>query len=207
MAVSMAQAQSALLNTGFLDTLGQNRDDVGVSLSATDAAVIRAAARFVQDARDNLIKADRVSSGQLEKSIVPRVKQWENGVNIIQIMVADYYKFVDRGVKGLKGGNSLSGYQFRTANPSKKMVAAIEAWIRHEKLTFRNTKKAVSPREHKRQSVAQLSNSAAYMVARSIKRKGLKPSRFWTDAIEELEKDIATGVASALRIDVIESFK
>lgn len=203
----MAQAQSALLNTGFLETLGQNRDDVGVALAATDAAIIRAAARFIEDAVDNLIKSDRISSGYLQDSIKPVVKQWENGVNIIQIMVADYYKFVDRGVKGLKGGNSLSGYQFRTANPSKRMVDAIEAWVRHEKLTFKNTKVAVSPREHKRATIESASRATAYMIAKSIKRKGLKPSRFWTDAIEELEKDIATGVADALRIDVIESFK
>ncbi len=38
-----------------------------------------------------------------------------------------------------------------------------------------------------------------------IKRKGLEPTKFWTDALTELERDIATGVARALKIDVIEN--
>jgi hypothetical protein len=206
MAQSIAQAQAALLAGGNYST-GMQRADIGDELAATDSAIIRAAARFVEDAQANLRKTDRISTGFLQDSIVPKVKEWGNGVNIIQIMVADYYKFVDRGVKGLKGGNSLSNYQFKYANPSKKMVNALEKWVKKEGIKFRNTKVAVTTREQKRAKISSVSRSTAYMIGKSIKKKGLKPTRFWTDALAELEKDIATGVASALRIDVIETFK
>jgi hypothetical protein len=100
MAMSISQAQAQLLSGSFLDTLGQQRNDVGVALDATDSAILRAAAKFCLDAQENLIKVDKVSSGTLSKSIEPRVKEWGNGINVVQIMVAPYYKFVDKGVVG-----------------------------------------------------------------------------------------------------------
>jgi len=206
MAISISQAQQALLSSGNLTSFGQQRSDVGVSLDATDSAILRLTSRFVLDAQDNLQKADRNSGGQLSESIQPKVLEWGNGVNIVQVLVAFYYKFVDSGVQGLKGGNSLKGYKFRYAGVSKSMLDNLEAWVKREAIAFRNTKKAVTPREQRRATITSASRATAYSIGLSIKRKGLKPTRFWTDALNELEKDIATGVASALRIDVIESF-
>jgi hypothetical protein len=48
------------------------------------------------------------------------------------------------------------------------------------------------------------SRSAAFAVARAIKKKGIKGSKFWTDAVKTLEEQFANEVANALRIDVIE---
>jgi hypothetical protein len=206
MALSFAQAQQALLNSGDLDSFGDNRNDLGVSLDRTNSAVIRAAARFVTDARDNLNKADRTSSGHLETSIKPKLVQFNNGVTIIDIYVASYYKFVDAGVQGLRGGTSTKGYRFRKPGVGGAMLENIKAWVTHENITFRNTKVPVTTREHKRATLKDATTKTAYVIARSIKKKGLKPSNFWADALRELEKDIATGVASALRIDVIETF-
>jgi hypothetical protein len=59
MAMSISQAQAQLLSGSFLDTLGQQRNDVGTSLDATDAALLRLAGMFVLDAQQNLIKADK----------------------------------------------------------------------------------------------------------------------------------------------------
>ena len=206
MAISIAQAQQALLGSGALDTLGQQRDEVGVALAATDAAIIRAAAKFVQDVEANLRQSDRISSGSLLDSVQPVVKEWGNGVNIIEIMVNDYYKFVDAGVKGLKRGRSTKGYQFRTPYGSKRMVDNLEREILEGRAKIINTKVAVTTREKKRKGTPDTpSRAAAKRWAFFIKRKGLEPSNFWTDAVRELERDIATGVASALRIDVIEN--
>ncbi len=206
MAMSLSQAQAQLLSGSYLDTTGQQRDDVGVLLDRTDSAILRVTGKFVMDAQGNLIKADRNSSGELTDSIQPRVVEWGNGINVVQVMVAYYYKFVDSGVQGLKGGNSLKGYRFRYAGVSKSMADNLEAWVKRESIAFRNTKKAVTTREKKRSTITSASRATAIQIGRSIKRKGLKPTRFWTDALNELEKDIATGVASALKIDVIESF-
>jgi hypothetical protein len=205
MAISIQQAQTQLLSGSFLDTLGQSRDDVGVSLDKTDSAILRAASRFITDCQNNLIKADRNSSGALSDSITPRVIEFGNGINIVQILVAPYYKFVDSGVQGLKGGTSKKGYKFRNQGVSKSMLDSLEAWVKREGIAFRNTKKAVTVREQKRATITSVSRSTAYGIGVSIKRKGLKPTMFWTDALNELEKDILTGVADALRLDIIEN--
>jgi hypothetical protein len=81
----------------------------------------------------------------------------------------------------------------------------LEAWVKREGIAFRNTKKAVTVREQKRATITSVSRSTAYGIGVSIKRKGLKPTMFWTDALTELEKDISTGIADALRLDIIES--
>jgi hypothetical protein len=214
MAQSIAQAQAALLAGGNYST-GTQRQDIGDELQETDAAIIRAAARFVQDARDNLVKSDSVSSGFLEKSIVPKVKEWGNGVNIIQIMVADYYKFVDKGVKGWKDNKgSGSPYQFkrgsgnRSGNPaSNPFIVSLRKWLIKESRAFRNTKVAVTAREQKRAKITDTSTREALKVAYFVKKGGLRKTNFWSDALAELEKDIATNVANALRLDVVETFK
>jgi hypothetical protein len=206
MAISIQQAQTQLLSGSFSDTNGGQRDDVGVSLDKTDTAILRAASRFILDAQENLQKADRNSSGALSQSITPRVIEFGNGINIVQILVAPYYKFVDSGVQGLKGGTSKKGYKFRNQGVSKSMLDSLEAWVKREGIAFRNTKKAVTVREQKRATITSVSRATAYGIGVSIKRKGLKPTMFWTDALNELEKDILTGIADALRLDVIESF-
>ncbi len=205
MAISIAQAQQALLGSGDLPTFGQQRDDVGVSLQETDAAIIRAAAKFALDAETNLKERDRTSSGSLLDSIKPVVKEWGNGVNVVEIMVNFYYKFVDAGVQGLKKGTSTKGYKFRTPYGSKAMVDNLEREILEGRAKMINTKVAVTTRERKRAGIPVTpSRAAAKRWAFFIKRGGLKPSNFWTDALRELERDIATGVASALKIDVVE---
>jgi hypothetical protein len=217
MALSFAQAQQVLLNASGLDPIGDNRNDLGVSLDRTNSAVIRAAARFVIDARDNLQKADKISSGHLESSIQPKLVQFNNGVTIIDIYVANYYKFVDKGVMGWadrKG--SGSEYKFKKGsgkrgtgayNPlSNPMVLSIRKWLIKENRAFRNTKVAVTAREHKRAKIVDTSTATASRIAFFVKRHGIEKTNFWADALRELEKDIATGVASALRLDVIETF-
>jgi hypothetical protein len=206
MAISFAQAQAAL-DSGFLENLGQQRDDVGVSLSKTDAAIIKAAAKFVQDARDNLQRSNRIASGALEKSIVPRLKQFGNGVTVIEIFVNYYYKFVDAGVAGWQSGQSRKGYKFKKTFPSQNMIDSIERYLINEGKAFANTKVAVTPREMKRAKQIPASRKAAIGKSVLIKRYGLPASNFWSDAINELEKDIATGIANALKIDVIEKTK
>ena len=207
MAVSTAQAQAALLQGGSLDFIGDQRDDIGVSLKETDSALLRVAAKFVQDCRDNLNPSDRTASGELEKSIVPVVVEFGNNINIIDINVLFYYKFVDAGVKGLRSGSSTKGYSFKTAFPSKNMVDNLEAYIKSEGLAITNTKVALSTRERKRKGMPiPESRKAAIRMGIAIKRKGLDTSNFWQDALTELERDIATGVADALKIDIIETF-
>jgi hypothetical protein len=215
MAISISQAQAALENNNpnFLLSKGEQRDDVGVSLDRTDSAILRVAAKFVEDCQNNLISSDHISSGTLSKSIVPRVKEWGNGINVVEILVAPYYKFVDKGVVGWQDKRgSGSQYKFKKGsgakggNPaSNPFIVSLRKWLIRESRAFRNTKVAVTTREKKRATITDTSTREAMRLAYFIKKGGLSKSNFWTDALTELEKDIATGIADALRLDIIES--
>lgn len=211
MPVTLPRAQRSLLDTGFLDTLGSNEDGA-VPLTETSKAVLQVAGEFIDDATSNLNKVDRVSTGNLASSMRPVIV--EAGVNnTIDIYINDYYKFVDKGVRGWQDtAGSGSQYQFKPPRKGggggkSKMVNAIRKWVIREGLAARNTKKSITARENRRMQIRDTSTSTAIVIAGSIRKKGLRRTNFFTDAVRTLEDKLGRGVANALRIDVIETFK
>ena len=87
------------------------------------------------------------------------------------------------------------------------MVTAIRKWVIRERLAIKNTKVAINPREQRRKSITDTSTRTAIVIAGQIRRKGLKRTNFFSDAVRNLEGKLATGVADALRIDVIENLQ
>jgi hypothetical protein len=210
MPVSFQRAQSSLLKNGFLDTLGSNEQGAE-ALTETSAAILKVAGEFIEDCEANLIKADRVSSGSLTDSMKPVIV--EAGVNnIIDIYINDYYKFVDKGVKGWQDKKgSGSPYQFKRPSGkgkgTSKMVTAIRKWIVFENKAIQNTKVAINAREGRRKKITDPTTKEAIKVSGIVRRDGLKRTGFFTDAVRTLEDKLGRGVAEALRIDVIELFK
>ncbi len=75
---------------------------------------------FERKVDDELNRLDKVDTGDLASSIRFETTETANGI-IISVFVNDYYKFVDKGVRG-KGQNNINGtspYKFRTINPSQ----------------------------------------------------------------------------------------
>lgn len=210
MPVSFAQAQANLLADNFLDTLGTTRGPDEVQLNRTSAAIVRLAGDFVADVTQNIQRKDLVSSGQLESSVRPEIVEL-GANNIIDIKVAEYYKYVDKGVKGWKNkkGPGNTPYAFNRPTPGVKggssaFVASLQKWLQFAKGGAANVKVPVTPREGKRVGIRDASLSRAIAVAGIVRRDGLRGSNFWTDAVRKLENNIAAGVADALRIDVTE---
>lgn len=209
MPVSLPRSQRNLLDSGFLDTLGGNEPDA-VALTETSKAVLKVAGEFIDDCVTNLNRVDRISSGNLASTIRPVVVEAGQN-NIIDIYMNDYYKFVDKGVRGWQD-RSGSGSQYAFKKPtgkggkgSSKMVTAIRKWVIRENMAIRNTKTAINPREQRRKSITDTSTQTAIVIAGQIRRKGLRKTNFFTDAVRTLEGKLASGVADALRIDVIEN--
>ena len=211
MPVSFQRAQANLLDTSLLDSLGSNETG-GVALNNLSQAVLILAGEFIDDAVNNLNKADRVSSGNLQDSMRPVVVS-AGANNIIDIYINDYYKFVDKGVRGWQDKEgSGSPYAFKPPNKSRKagkskMVTAIRSWVVREGISITNTKQAINSRESKRLKITDTSTKTAIVISGRIRKKGLKRTNFFTDAVRTLEDKLGRGVASALRIDVIETFK
>jgi hypothetical protein len=87
------------------------------------------------------------------------------------------------------------------------MVTAIQKWIKRNARFQRNESQTenLSALQTKRKSVAELNTGrkTAYLVARSIKQKGLKKTAFFDDAVEKVfNQQFYTKMSQALGADV-----
>jgi hypothetical protein len=182
-----------------------------------EIALNNVAAAFIEAAADNLDKADRVSSGALLDSIKQSEIQILGKTLSIDISVLDYYKFIDKGVKGWQSGNpSDSPYEFKqpqkggSGKKSSDMVTAIRKWLIKEGLASQTLSRkspthAISSREKRRQKITDTSTSKAIVISGMIRKHGLKKTNFWTDAEATATKSAEAEFGEALQISLINS--
>lgn len=212
---SFSQSQSSLLSSGFLGTTGSGKYEYeDVSLNHTAGTLVAVAAEFSVNAAENLQKADRIATGHLQDSIKPEDIQVNGSTLTVDVKVANYYRFVDKGVKGWAGTNGDGTFQFRkpsghSGNKSSKMVSALKKWLVREGLKQRNNKyKPISKRESKRaKKTFDPATGAAIALAGVIRRRGLKKTLFWTNAVKDLKKTIGDRFAKGMKLDIIETIK
>ena len=200
---TIAQAQAKLGGRAFTGT-GISK---GVFMPKEDMALAsQMVAEYVKEFESRvateLDRVGRVDTGDLASSIRYETTETANGL-IIEVYVNDYYKFVDKGVRGVGRNNinTTSPYRFRYLNPSKSHVAAIRKWIARNGIKSRAAdvqKYGAVGRENRQPQDVRL----AKIIARSIKSKGLRRTGFWTDSISETFKDFDVKMSQALGIDV-----
>ena len=200
MAVSIAQAQAAFLKEG--GPMGGVLRPSPNELSDMEKLLAGYIERFLNKASDNLNKTNSVTTGNLLDSLDFNIESNRNGYTI-NFTALDYYKFVDKGVRGAgrSAKNSTSPYKFKYITPSKSHVTAIEKWIIRNRLTA--TAKDVNKygrtgRERKAINPTKGRQTLAYIIARSIKRDGLYETGFWSDAFEETFRDFGVKMSEAL---------
>lgn len=198
---SFAKAQRAVLDTGFLDTIGNERG-AGLGLDNTAQALLDLTSKLLLDATRNL--EGNISSGKLSSTAEQTVTASAGGLQI-QIKMEDYWKFVDQGVNGLNVAQG-SPFSFKTKNPSRAMVQEIEGWLKRAGASSENINRSISKKESVGLKFA--GSSKAFAVARSIKRRGLKPTKFFTNALEQFNREVASNaLINAARIDVTTSIQ
>jgi hypothetical protein len=96
-----------------------------------------------------------------------------------------YWDFINKGVKGTKNikADSKTPYKF---NPSKKSIpiSAVQGWLGYNKL------KATAVKPYRKLGVEakaiDAKKSLAYVVARSIHRKGIRSTHYFDNAQKEV---------------------
>jgi hypothetical protein len=122
----------------------------------------------VKQARANLTRAGKRSSGKLYDSIDGEVKAMPNSIGIYFEM-EEYGAYQDKGVNGkLSSYATEYSYKSKMPPPSK-----LDKWI---------VRKGIAPRDKKGKLLPR--KSLQFLIARSIFRKGIKPSLFFTKAFE-----------------------
>ena len=213
---SFSRRQQQVINNKIIDLNSDLASDYTTfNGKALETALYNIAVEFINSAVDNLHAADRVASGGLLESIKPSEIVVMGKKMTINISVLDYYKFIDKGVRGWQSGEpGDSPYAFKapagkSGKKSSEMVTAIRKWLIKEglkaKATSKNPKHAISSRESRRQKITDTATSTAIMIAGMVRRHGLKKTNFWTDAEEKASKFAEKEFETALTISVINS--
>ena len=214
--ISMTRRQLDAIKNKVIDLNSDSpKDYTTFEGKALETALYNVAVEFINSATENLNAADRVSTGGLLESIKPSEIVVMGKKMTININVLDYYKFIDKGVKGWQSGNpSDSPYSFKApagkgGKKSSEMVTAIRKWLIKEglkaKATSKNPKNAISARESRRQKITDTATSTAIMISGIIRKQGLKKTNFWTDAEATASKFAEKEFETALTISVINS--
>ena len=127
-------------------------------------------------------------SGDLKSSIDYELKVHKNSFSLSFYMV-DYGIYKDEGVNGTQK-NYNSRFSYGQKQPPSKVI---EKWIRSKGLKGRNKKGRFIRNE-----------SLAFLIARSIKKKGLKPTHFFSDAFEKEFLKLPDEIVEAYGLDIDE---
>jgi hypothetical protein len=207
MAKSISQIQDELISDGTISALAKDLEGRGesglISLDLIEAAIIQFAVAFIDKVKENLNQSGSVDTGKLSDGISKGELINKGGNFELQVgydpdsEAAKYYDFVNKGVKGTDSGQpSDSPYQFRSRTPSANgpMVKAIMGWVKRQGISSRRetARTSVSATARKRKAVSDIAQtrSTAFLIARSIKRKGLKRTGFFDNAVDQYFGDL-----------------
>ncbi len=164
-----------------------------MQLKETQAA-LRAFGRYVvQQSRTNLTKGKKNVDKTLYDSLGYTMEQVSTGFRLYFEM-EDYGMFQDRGVKGVKGGKSLSGFSYKQSSNLVGMeskTGTFGMWAATKRIQFRDKKgRFLSFKQ------------TGFALATIVKNYGIKPSLFFTKPFEKGFKDLPTELQEQFAIDL-----
>ena len=150
----------------------------------------------VQQSRSNLTKKKHNATKELYNSIGYFVDKTAQGYKI-SFEMEDYGMFQDRGVKGVK-----SNYVVNKNSPfSYKQNSNLIGLEYHTGVFAKFAKRmGMQPRDKKGQFGSY--KTMGYILARSIKNKGIKASMFFTKPFEQAFKRLPEDLAETLAKDI-----
>jgi len=186
MSISKAQAQA--IADGFLNTLGEQPMKQG-ELPVVERLLKDFGADFILTAQKNLRENGSIASGAINDIRLQFTKFNTNYTLSLGYPKSEkaskYFDFVNKGVKGTKNikADSKTPYKF---NPSKKSIpiSAVQGWLGYNKL------KVTAVKPYRKLGVEakaiDTKKSLAYIVARSIHRKGIRSTHYFDNAQKEV---------------------
>ena len=152
--------------------------------------------QVVNRAKGNLQKA-KGGGTNLENSLSFKVITDADGFSV-QFFMDSYGTFVDKGVSGTdvrrsfkdyKGKTISSPYKYTTKQPPSRVL---DKWI---------VKKGIAPRDEKGRFMSR--KSISFLIARSIKRKGIKGISFFQKPLMLGLKQFGKEMLGAVKDDII----
>lgn len=148
--------------------------------------------RIITEARKNLTRQKKKASGNLYKNLSSDLEVYRTGNFMLEFDLSTYGEFVDKGVSGTKKKYNTP-FSYKTKQPPSSVI---EKWIKQRGLKGRGKNGRFI--KHK---------SLAFLIARSIKQKGLKPSLFFTRPFQNEYKKLSDDLVEAFGLDIDEFLK
>lgn len=137
-------------------------------MSEFKKALEKYAKYVIQQSRSNLTKKKNNASKQLYNSLEYKIQG-----DKISFLSEDYGEYLDKGVKGSKSTypeSSASPFKYTTKQPPSKVF---DKW---------SIRKGIAPRDKQGKFVSR--QSLNFLIARSIKNKGIRATLFFTKPFE-----------------------
>jgi len=206
--VSISKAQIQALRDGFIQSLGGSFDKYKQGeLPVLEDTLALYGKAFNDKITEILDKENITSSGKLAEPALPIITKFGTGY-ILSLgyepgsEASKYYDFVNKGVKGTKNekADSKTPYAFK-GNKKAVPVSSIEKWIGYNKLKSVSVKKYTKLGTEAK--AIEGKKSLAFLIARSIHRKGLKSTRYFDRAVAQIfNKEFIENIAIAVGGDI-----
>jgi len=186
--MSISKAQAIALGDGLINTIGEQPLKEG-EMPIIEKMLKEFGGDFITTAQKNLIKNKSVASGDINDIRISMTKFATSYTLSLGYPKSEpaskYWDFINKGVKGTKNikADGKTPYKF---NPSKKAIpiSAAQKWLGYNKL------KVTAVKKYKKLGVEEKAidgkKSLAYMVARSIHRKGIRSTHYFDNAQKEV---------------------
>ena len=206
--MSISKAQIQALRDSFIQSLGGSFDKYkGGDLPVLEETLALYGQAFNDRITEILDKENITSSGRLAEPALPIITKFGTGY-ILSLgyepgsEASKYYDFVNKGVKGTKNekADNKTPYAFK-GNKKAIPVSSIEKWLGYNKLKSVSVKKYTKLGTEAK--AIEGKKSLAFLIARSIHRKGLKSTRYFDRAVAQIfNKQFIENIAVAIGGDV-----
>ena len=206
--MSISKAQIQALRDNFIQSLGGSFDKYKQGdLPVLEDTLALYGKAFNDKITEILDKENITSSGRLAEPALPIITKFGTGY-ILSLgyeqgsEASKYYDFVNKGVKGTKNekADSKTPYAFK-GNKKAVPVSSIEKWLGYNKL------KSVSVKKYTKLGTEAKAidgkKSLAFLIARSIHRKGLRSTHYFDRAVAQIfNKEFIENIAIAVGGDI-----
>ena len=185
--MSISKAQANAIADGFLNTLGERPMKEG-EMPVIEQLLKNFGADFIINAQNNLKNNGSIASGAIN-DIRMNFTKFNTSYTISlgypkSEPASKYWDFINKGVKGTKNikADSKTPYKFNSGKKSIPISSA-QKWLGYNKL------KVTAVKPYRKLGVEQKAidtkKSLAYVLARSIHRKGIKSTHYFDNAKKE----------------------
>jgi hypothetical protein len=206
--VSISKAQIQALRDNFIQSLGGSFDKYKPGELPVLEDTLALYGKAFNDRVTQILDSENItSSGKLAEPALPIITKFGTGY-ILSLGYEPgseqdkYFRFVNKGVKGTKNekADNKTPYAFK-GNKKAVPVSSIEKWLSYNKL------KSVSVKKYTKLGTEAKAidgkKSLAFLIARSIHRKGLRSTHYFDRAVAQIfNKEFIENIAIAVGGDI-----